>query len=162
MAAEAEITDKFWKALKHDRTVMLELDIEGEHAQPMTALLENHDRGPIWIFTSRDTQLAHHLGASQAAMMHFVSKGHDVFACVAGGLSADNNPAMIDKLWNPYVAAWYDGGKSDPKLLLLRFDPDEAQIWLNENSMFAGVKILLGHDPKRDAGEKVADVRLNS
>ena len=87
--------------------------------------------------------------------------GHDLFATLHGDLVVDNDPAMIDRLWNKWVAAWFEGGKSDPKLLLLRFEPDRAQIWLNENSLFAGVKMLLGADPKKDFADKTAEVRLN-
>jgi hypothetical protein len=42
----------------------------------------------------------------------------------------------------------------------LRFEPAHAQIWLNESSLWAGIKILLGRDPKREYKNKVADVRL--
>jgi general stress protein 26 len=90
-----------------------------------------------------------------------VSKGHDLFAALHGEIRLDNDRATIDRLWNRFVAAWYEGGKSDPKLQLLRFDPEHAQVWLNENSLFAGVKLMLGMDPKREYRDKVADVRLN-
>ncbi len=33
---------------------------------------------------------------------------------------------------------------------------------LNENSLFAGVKMLLGADPKKDFADKVADVNLGN
>ncbi|PPT94483.1 pyridoxamine 5'-phosphate oxidase family protein, partial [Xanthomonas arboricola] len=72
----------------------------------------------------------------------------------------DTDPAMVDRLWNPYVAAWYEGGKTDPNLALLRLDADHAQIWLNESSLLAGIKVLLGVDPKKDYQDKVADVPL--
>ena len=49
------------------------------------------------------------------------------------------------------------GGKDDPKLQLLRFDPGKAQIWLNDRSLFAGIKLLLGRDPKQEYKDKVAD-----
>jgi general stress protein 26 len=75
-------------------------------------------------------------------------------------LVPDNDRATIDRLWNRFAAAWYEGGRDDPKLQLIRFDPAAAQIWLNENSMFAGVKMLLGIDPKQDYRDKVADVHL--
>ena len=57
-------------------------------------------------------------------------------------------------------AAWYQGGKHDPKLRLLRFDPDWAQVWLNENSVFSALKLMLGRDPKQEYQDKVADVKL--
>ena len=72
----------------------------------------------------------------------------------------DNDRATIDRLWNPFVAAWFEGGKDDPKLQLIRFDPEAAQIWLNDNSLFAGVKMLFGADPKQEYKDKVAEVDL--
>jgi hypothetical protein len=42
----------------------------------------------------------------------------------------------------------------------MRFDPDDARIWFDANSLFAGLKLLLGRDPKTDYQDKVADVAL--
>lgn len=164
MQTEAEITKKFWKTLKGDRTAMLGLSgVEDGHSQPMTAQLLEEDEehgGPIWFFTSRETDLAREVGESHRAQIHFSSKGHDLFAAVHGELSPVDDRAIIDRLWSPFVAAWFEGGKSDPKLRLLRFDADRAQIWLNESSALAGIRILLGRDPKKDYRDKVADVNL--
>ncbi len=77
-------------------------------------------------------------------------------------LRVDNDPAVIDKLWNRYVAAWYEGGKSDPKLALLRLDPEEGQIWLDASSLVAGIRMMLGADPKEEYKDKVAKVALGS
>lgn len=162
MPHTAEIEARFWKALKSDMTVMLGLAAAGDgHAQPMTAQLgEEEGRGPIWFFTSNDVDLVRAMGAGGAAMLHFASKGHDLFASVEGRLVPDDDRATIDRLWSPFVAAWFEGGKDDPKLRLIRFDPDRGQIWLNENSLFAGVRMLLGADPKEEYRDKVAEVDL--
>ena len=163
MTTQAEITKKFWKALKSDMTVMLGLHgVDETYGKPMTAQLDGDvEHGPIWFFTAKDTELVQAMGQRHSAVFQFADKGHDLFAAVEGDLSLDNDRATIDRLWNPFVAAWYEGGKDDPKLQLIRFDPDHAQIWLNENSVFAGVKMLLGSDPKKDYADKVADVRLS-
>lgn len=162
MPSNSEIEAKFWKALKSDMTLMLGLSgVEEGLAQPMTAQLDEDRPGSIWFFTSKDTDLAEALGDRHEALAHFASKGHDLFATLHGDLVVDDDPTVIDRLWNRFVAAWFEGGKEDPKLLLIRFEPDRAQIWLNENSLFAGVKLLLGGDPKKDYQDKVADVRLN-
>ena len=67
---------------------------------------------------------------------------------------------MIDRLWNKYIEAWYEGGKSDPKLRLLRLDAERAEIWENASSTVAGIKLMLGMDPKEDYKDKVAKVSL--
>jgi general stress protein 26 len=164
MTSESDIREKFWKHLKSERTIMVGLigDPRG-HSQPMTAQLEGDDEsGPLWIFSSKDTDFVRAIQERARVMAQFVAKDHDLFACFDGEISLNNDRAMIDKLWNPYVAAWFEGGKDDPKLQLLRLDPGSAQIWLNENSLFAGVKMMLGADPKQDFADKTADVNLGA
>ena len=147
MSKEADLAAKFWKALKSDRTVMLGLpDVE---------------TGPIWIFTSSETDLVHALdNEGRDAFIHFADKGHHLFAAVDGQLRIDTDYETVNRLWNPFIAAWFEG-KDDPKLRLLRFEPADAHIWLNENSLFAGVRMMLGADPKKEYKDKVGEVRLH-
>ncbi|OYX37676.1 MULTISPECIES: pyridoxamine 5'-phosphate oxidase family protein [unclassified Sphingomonas] len=160
MPSPQELERKFWNALKSDRTMMLGLDgLEDGHARPMTGQFED-DRSPIWFFTSIDNGIVKQLGQGERAIATFTSKGHDLFATVHGALSQDNDRMVIDRLWNPFVAAWYDG-KDDPKLALLRFDAEEAEIWLDGSSLIAGIKMMLGVDPKQDYADKVATVALD-
>ncbi|MFZ2236411.1 MAG: pyridoxamine 5'-phosphate oxidase family protein [Dokdonella sp.] len=159
MSNAKELEEKFWKALESDRTVMLGLDgVEDGHSRPMTAQAENQ-QSPIWFFTSKDNGLVKHLDKGRRATASFASKEHDLFASINGSLHVDNDRAVIDRLWNPFVAAWYTG-KDDPKLRLLRLDAEHAEVWLNESSLLAGVKMALGIDPKKDYKDKVADVDL--
>nr|WP_310523791.1 pyridoxamine 5'-phosphate oxidase family protein [Polymorphobacter sp.] len=163
MTTSQEMQAKFWKSLGSDRTVMLGLKgSEDGHLRPMTAQVEDgHDA--IWFFTATDNGIVEALrgGALGAATGSLVSKGHDLFASFDGTLVEHNDRATIDRLWNPFVAAWYEGGKDDPKLVLLRMTPGDAVIWLNENNMFAAIKMLLGVDPKADYKDKVAAVSLS-
>ena len=159
MSNPQELEEKFWKALASDRTVMLGLDgVEDGHSRPMTAQAENH-QSPIWFFTSQDNGLVKHLAQGRRAIASFASKDHDLFASINGSLHVDTDRAVVDRLWNPFVAAWYTG-KDDPKLRLLRLDAEHAEVWLNESSLLAGVKMALGIDPKQDYKDKVADVDL--
>ena len=160
MTTPAELTDKFWKAIHADRTMMIGLaGVEDGHMRPMTAVTEG-ERGPMWLFTSKQATLVTQLDSDARAIASFVSKGHDLFASIHGRLAVSNDPAVIDRLWHPMIAAWYPGGKQDPDLTLLRFDAEEAEIWLNETSLLAGLKLLIGTDPKRDAEDHVATVKL--
>lgn len=160
MTTPEELEKKLWKALKSDRTLMLGVDgVEDGHSRPMTACVEEQ-HAPIWFFTGKPNAVVEHLSQSRRAIAAFASKDHDLFASIQGGLVVDNDRAVIDRLWNPFISAWFDG-KDDPKLVLLRFDAEHAEVWLNENSMLAGVKMLLGRDPRKDYKDKVADVDLD-
>ena len=151
-----DIKQQFWKALADSPYVMLGATGEREHHIPMNAQLDKDANSAFWFFTATDNRLA----AGGPAMAQFAAKGHDLFACISGTLVHENNRAVLDKLWNNGIAAWYPGGKDDPKLVLLRLDADQAEIWLNENNLLAGVKMLLGMDPARDYEDKVGTVSL--
>jgi general stress protein 26 len=160
MPNDAEIEARFWKELKSAPVVMLGLDgARDGHAQPMTAIFEEDGRGPLWFFAASDNSIIASLGQTNRAMAHFVAKGHDLFATIHGSLSHHNDRATIDRLWNPHVAAWYEG-KDDPRIALLKLDTESAQIWLNASSIGAAIKRLFGRDPKEDYQGKVAEVAL--
>lgn len=159
MTTPQDLEHDFWKALKSDRTLMLGVDgVEDGHSRPMTALVEG-ERGPIWFFTGTTNAVVEHLSQERRAIAAFVAKDHELFASISGNLVVDQDRAVIDRLWNPFIAAWFEG-KDDPNLVLLRFDAEHAQVWLNESNMLAGVKLLLGGDPRKDYKDNVAEVDL--
>jgi general stress protein 26 len=165
MHTPQELEAKLWKALASDRTVMLGLDgVEDGHTRPMTAQTDGRTESngsPIWFFTAKDNGLVQSLSRGDRAIATFSAKGHDLFATIHGRVSLDTDRATLDRLWNRFVAAWYEGGKDDPKLALLRLDAERAEIWLEGSSLVAGAKLLLGIDPKKDYKGNVADVSLN-
>src|ERR1043165_3492091 len=120
VADDREIEEKFWSELKHSPFVMLGVEGARDGAtQPMTAQFEEQDRdaGCLWFFTANDHDFTRALGASGRGMATFTSKGHDLFGSLRGSLTVDNDRSVIDRLWNPIVAEWYEG-RSDPKLAL--------------------------------------------
>lgn len=160
MSSKAEIAEKFWTALTSDRTVMLGLDgVATAPPRPMTAQFDDN-RAPLWFFTSIESELVRALSGQMPAIATFAAKHHDLFATMHGSLALDNDRTTIDRLWNRFVAAWFPGGKDDPKLALLRFDAERAEIWLDDSSLLASIKLLLGADPKEEYKDKVADISL--
>ena len=159
MADTRELEARLWKHLNDDRVVLL--GAPGIAPRPMTAIAE-HDHAPLWFFTAADTDLGAALDNAPTvqATATFAAKDHGVFATISGPLVADNDPGVIDRLWNPFIAAWFEG-KDDPKLRLLRMDAGDAHVWLNENSMVAGIKLLLGSDPKESYEDKAGPVELD-
>jgi general stress protein 26 len=162
MADDREIEKKFWKALDDSPFVML--GIEGARygaTQPMSANFEDEDRerGCLWFFTANDHDFTRALGESSRGIGAYSAKGHGLFASIRGTLVIDNDRATIDRLWNPIVAEWYEG-KDDPKLALVRFDLDDAKIWLSDIGGFLkpAFNKLFGRKPEAGMKEKVAEV----
>ncbi len=157
MHTPQQLEEKFWNALQSDMTMMLGLQGSDDgHMRPMTAQLDQDRPGKIWFFASRDNELVRALTPNSRAIASFVDKGHDLFASVHGDLALETDRAVLDRLWNRFIAAWFEGGKDDPQLALLRLDADRGEVWLNGSSLVAGVKMLLGVDPKRGYRDNVA------
>ncbi len=160
MPTDSEIEARFWKDLKSAPFVMLGLvGARDGHTQPMTAQFEG-ESGPLWFFAAKDNSLIEGLGQSNRAIAAYVSKGHDLFGAIHGTLSVDTNEATIDRLWNPHVEAWFEGGRNDPKLALLRLDTDKAEFWLSGSSIGAAITRLFGKDPKESYKDNQAEVTL--
>jgi general stress protein 26 len=164
MADDREIEEKFWEALKDSPFIMLGIEGARDGAtQPMTAVFEDADRdaGLVWIFTAKDHDLTRAMGQSNRAMASYAAKGHGLFASLRGALQIVNDPGTIDRLWNPVIGQYYEG-KDDPKLALVRFDIDDAKIWLSDAEGFVkpALNKLLGRKPESGLKEKVAEVSL--
>lgn len=140
MADNQSVAETFLASLKSSPFVMVGLTGSHDHSEPLTAQVDEDQPNSLFFFVGKDNRAA----GGGDAMAQFVSKGHDVFACLHGVLDRDNDPAQIDKLWNNHVEAWFPGGRSDPNLLLLRFDIDSAEIWESDVSLSGRVKMLFG------------------
>ncbi|MBZ6378397.1 hypothetical protein B5C34_13085 [Pacificimonas flava] len=131
MAKDIDFKKKFWSELDDSPFVMLALagDDRG-HSQPMTAQFDDDFPNDLYFFTSRQNGFVKGLekGFSDATAS-YSAKGHDFFASVHGRLAIDNDRAKIDKFWSPMVSAWFEGGKDDPNVVLIRMDLDRAEFW---------------------------------
>lgn len=161
MSTPAEIEARFWKDLKSAPFVMLGLvDARDGHTQPMTAQFEG-DGGPLYFFTTSDNGLVAALKqSSQRAIATYTGKGHDLFASIHGALAVDNDNATIDRLWNSHVEAWFEGGRNDPRVTLLRLDTEKAEMWLGGSLIGAVMTRLFGKDPKESYRDHMAEVAL--
>lgn len=125
--------DQLWAQIQSVDAVLLGGPDRSQHLQPMAphpAPAENR----IWFYTKRDSDLARSAESGGAAQLCLVSKSHDYWACLDGTLKEDYSKEHIDRFWSPMTAAWFEGGKDDPKLTLLRFTPSSAAIWASSDS----------------------------
>lgn len=139
-----DVRKQLWKEMDKSPFLMLRLEGGHHHAIPMTAQLDPDNHGYFYLFHNKDGRLA----SGGSAMAQFVAKGHDLFACISGRLSDATDPHLVDKYWSRTMEAWYEGGKDDPNLSLLRFDLDDAEIWTADTSVKGLFKMLTGQTVK--------------
>lgn len=156
MTSNGDIRKRFWAEFEASPYVMVGLDNDHRHRVPMTAQLDKHADSAFWFYTAKDNRLA----PGGPAMAQFAAKGHDLFACISGTLTPETDPAVIDRYWSKQVEAWYPGGRNDPSLLMLRFDLNDAEIWLADMSIKGLFKLLTGGDVREEERGKHAELTL--
>ncbi|GFE73634.1 pyridoxamine 5'-phosphate oxidase family protein [Novosphingobium sp. TCA1] len=147
---ESHVRERFWKAFAASPFMMIKLDAAHGHAEPMTALLDKEAHHAVWFFCKRDNRI----GGGGRAMGQVMTKGHDVFACLAGTLVEETDPAVRERHWSNAVEAWFPKGKADPSIVMLRFEVDDAEVWTSDVGITGLFKLATGGtiDPSR-AGE---------
>ncbi|MBU6373304.1 MAG: pyridoxamine 5'-phosphate oxidase family protein [Alphaproteobacteria bacterium] len=125
------LRDAAWSAITGDRVGFLAADLSD--AQPMTAFTDATARR-LYFFTRSDTDLAQRVadGGEIPATFLFASKDKSTHVVVRGALSISTDTHVIDALWSPMVAAWFERGRTDPKVTLLAFDCGDADLWRNQ------------------------------
>lgn len=119
---------QLWDEIDDIHAGMLGLEGGHMHMQPM-APFADPTTNTIWFFTKTDSELVRHLRPGARAHFCVIGKDHDYHACLGGVISERRDPAKIDEYWSSIVEAWYEGGKSDPKLTMLALHLDDAEVW---------------------------------
>jgi general stress protein 26 len=158
---EERLRTSFWEALADSPFMMLGLaGVEDSRTRPMTAQVDTDgktkDGGQLYFFGAKSESLVQATGSTHRAVATFTSKDHKVFAHIHGNLVVDQDQAVIDRLWNPMIASWYEGGKDDPDLALIRFDTEQADVWEAQtgSTLKAALVRMLGRDPGKDEQRK--------
>jgi general stress protein 26 len=110
------------------------LDPDGKlSSRPMTSQ-QVDDQGQIWFFTSDVSDFVRHLPEHPRVNVSFSDPEDSLYVSISGNAELTRDRAKIDELWNPLAAAWFDGGKDDPHLALIRVHIDSAEYWDTHSS----------------------------
>ena len=124
--------DQLFEHLDQLHAVMLGSPDPKQHMQPMAPEVD-FESGTIWFFTPKSSDLVKTLGSGQGDV-HLCAVESDYQACLMGTLHVEHNEEKIEKFWSAPVAAWFEGGKNDPDLTMLCFQPKNASIWASDRN----------------------------
>lgn len=153
---KAQVRERMWKKMADSPFVMVGLTHADQHFEPMTAQLDKDANSEFWFYTAKDNRIA----PGGPAMAHFVSKDHKLFACIRGTLVEETDPAVIDRYWSNQAEAWFDGGRNDPSLKMMRFELKDAEIWEGDESLTGKLKMLTGMTIEPDEAGRHTEVAL--
>ena len=99
------------------------------HSRPL-AVLDGTFEGSVWFFTQDPSPKSDDIAANPEVNVAYADdKG---YLSLAGTATIEHNPTRIDQLWNPMAEAWFENGRDDPTVALLRVDARSAEYWSSD------------------------------
>ncbi|HYP45537.1 MAG TPA: pyridoxamine 5'-phosphate oxidase family protein [Propionibacteriaceae bacterium] len=133
---------------------------DGQLVSRPLAMQDREFDGTLWFFTADPSPKTEQVQDNdQVNVALQVDKG---WVSIAGTATVSHDQAMIDELWTAQAAAWFEGGRDDPAVALLRVKADTAEYWTMEsNKVVSAIKyakaIVTGGQP--DVGDN-ATIKL--
>lgn len=120
-----------------------------DHMQPMTHYFDAETM-TLRFITASDTELVGEIGQGATARFTLTTRDGTFYACIHGPIRQSEDREALDAIWSPAAAAWFEGGRDDPKITLLEMPIREAAIWtVTDSSLKFGVEMLranVAHD----------------
>lgn len=103
------------------------------HSRPLALLTGGPDgvdafERSIFFFTEDPSPKTEEISRHPDVNVAVAADG-DGYLSMSGRASIDRNQVRIDQLWNPWAEAWFEGGRKDPRVALLRVDVDTVELW---------------------------------
>ncbi len=148
----ATLTETFWNKMNKIHVVLL--GAGGGTPVPMSPLTRDKD-GAIWFITSADHDTFKAAKAGEKGTIYLCDSGAHLYGTIKGRLSVSEDDDQLDDLWSPMAAAWFENGREDDSVRLMKYTPTEAEIWVSDGTakyLFETIKANLT-DAQPETGE---------
>jgi len=106
---------------------------------------ECDENGVIWFLSDKHSHKNEQITADGEVELYFQATEHSGFMHLAGRATVLHDKALIETLWTPLARVWFEQGKDDPCISVIRVQPAQGQYWDNKHGdAVAGVKMLVG------------------
>jgi general stress protein 26 len=121
-----------WDLIKDIKVGMLVTQDENEagtmRARPMSLVQDAYD-GTLFFYTSKSDAKAFEIEQDRDVCMTFTDPKANLYVSLSGKAWVSEDQALIDRYWNPWVAAWFENGKEDPDLGMIVVKINKGEHW---------------------------------
>lgn len=111
--------------------------------RPMSAK-ETDEDGNLWFFSSKLSKKNKEITLNPYVQLFFSNKSSAEFLSVYGQVQIVYDRQKIEELWSPLVKVWFQDGKDDPKITLIKVTPQHSYYWdTQHNKMVALMKMVV-------------------
>lgn len=96
--------------------------------RPMT-LQECDEDGNLWFISSASSDKNFEIGQERQVQLFFINNGDYEYLSVFGEAFIYTDKETIEEKWSPMAKAWFEKGKEDPDVTIIRVTPSEIYYW---------------------------------
>src|SRR5690554_2364501 len=109
-----------------------DLDQQPFSTRPM-AVREVDDEGNLWFISSASSHKNAEIKEDENVQLIFSKPSSSQFLSLYGKASIFRDREKIKELWTPIANAWFEEGKDDPNVTVLKVSPSTAYYWDTPN-----------------------------
>ena len=114
----------------------------GATFRPMSAQ-EVDDEGNIWFFSGIDSDKNREIQEDNFVQLAFSHPSKSSYLVVDGEAEISTDREKIEELWSPLIKTWFQEGKDDPNISLIKVNTQNAYYWDTDgNRMINFLKML--------------------
>ena len=105
---------------------------------------EVDENGAIWFFSAMDSYKNEEIQNDNRVQLIYSCPDKSHFMSVYGHAKIIKDREKTEELWNVFVKAWFQDGKDDPNLTLIKVQPESAYYWdTKHGKMVSLIKIAI-------------------
>lgn len=96
--------------------------------RPM-ALREVDDKGNLWFISSQSSNKNFEIKKDDRVQLFFAKNANSHYLSVFGTATIFSDQSKIEEVWTSIANAWFEEGKNDPDVTVIRVKPEDAYYW---------------------------------
>lgn len=105
-----------------------ELETLPINSRPMS-LQETDEEGNLWFISSDDSNKNFEIKDDRRVQLFFMNNSDYQYLSIFGEATIYKDKTTIEDKWSPMAKAWFEEGKDDPKVSIIRVEPKDTYYW---------------------------------
>ena len=87
------------------------------------------DQGNLWFISSSTSNKNFEILKDSQVQLFFANNSSSQYISIYGNATIYKDQDKIDELWSPVIKAWFEDGKNDPRVTVIKVTPSDAYYW---------------------------------
>jgi general stress protein 26 len=97
-------------------------------ARPMSCA-KVEDDGALWFFSQKSSEHNGHIEKDNHVQLFFSNTNSSEYMSVYGNAEITEDRKKVEEMWNPILKNWFNEGKDDPEISLIKVTPESGYYW---------------------------------